>query len=336
MKNKILSMAIMLSIIVFISSCSKDEKMQPIDNANNNKMVSARISTEMTDEEYEADIKAFIDKLENPSSYGEMNFEEAFEYVESTLIYEYINLDYSKCATISEFNSSLTISVDNEGEMSMIDIKSAYEKMRLNWSSNFHSINDENKTPIMFHITEITSTTIKYQMIIGHGYVDLDLWGENYIVPPSVNYVTAANSITMGMLLHLKNIGITNRPGLNYHLVFQNPTPNKVIITDPTLYQSINDPLLPINNGYTDYLFFYTNSGGTGYHQNLSTLEYNYYNTAFHEYVADYPPTVGCNNIIYARLDPISQVFANSTEYKHKVTFYYSVRRWVKNPPSTL
>lgn len=334
-ENKIAFLSLVLVTLLMIS-CSKDEIKIDNKSKQNAPTINSRLNTEMTDAEYETDIINFITKLDSAEGYDDMNYIEAFEYVESTLIYKYINLDYSKCKNTTEFNSSISISPDEEGMMSMVAIKDAYDAMKGDWSANFHSISDDDKTPIVFRITEITNTTVKFQMLVGHGYIDLSLWGENYVVPPNINYATAANSITNGMLQHLKNIGITNKPGPNYHLVYQNPANGRVDITDPTQYPSVNDPLPPSTNGFTDYLFFYTNTGNTGYHLNLNTTEYNYYNTEFYNYVAAYPYTVGYNHIIYASLTPVNVQAPPNVIYKHDVLFFYSLRRWVLNPPSTL
>ena len=324
MKNKILSMAIMLSIIVFISSCSKVEEMQPINSANN-KMVSARINTNMSNEEMETDIKAFIDKLENPSSYGEMNFEEAFEYIEATLNYKYVNYDYSKCANTKEFTGNIQIAIDsNENmQMQMNDITDAYEQILADWRVKYHSISETVKTPIVFDITDVTPTGVKYTMIVGYGSLDLYKWGEEFVPSSTTYFFDAVYEYNNRLYNHLNN-----------NMIQWCPSGNRVYIPQVGLMQYLSysglpsggaDPLPPNNNNYCDYRLYYSHASLPNHHLYFNTQEYSFYNDQGYLLMTNYlNNNPNANYISQAYFYPQS-LSSGSNVYMamHQFSFYY-------------
>jgi hypothetical protein len=239
------------------------------------------MSGDMTNEEMEESILGFIDKLENPEGQSDMDIEEAFEYVEATLNYKYVNYDYSKCASTVEFTSSITISPDQNNMMTMGAISVAYDSILADWQQHYYSVEDNIKTPIVFDITDISSTEIKYTMVVGYGYLDLSLWDKSFQPAASTFFKTAASQYTYQLYAQLNN-----------NLIQLNPSGTRtyswpVVPTyyiQPTSYPSnpstatVNpEPLPPLGNGYTDYKLFKSDFGASNYHLYLNTTEYNYH-----------------------------------------------------------
>ncbi len=273
MKRITIIIALALLSMIYISSCSKDDDVSQNKN-NTTTMNNARLNNEMTNEEMEADINAFIDKLDEPNSYPDMNFEEAFEYVEATLNYKYVNYDYSKCANTQEFSGSVSISVNSDNEMSMTEISEAYNSILSDWQSNYYSVEDTVKTPIVFDITDVTSSSIKYTMIVGYGELDLSEWGDEFVTPPSTNFFLASVLYNNRLHNHLNNNMIQWLPSGRLYI------PNVIVIQylNPLDFISYaNDPYPPNNNGFTDYKYFYSHLSNSNHHLDFDAVEFDFY-----------------------------------------------------------
>ncbi len=282
MKIKSILALLFVAALFVVSSCKKEEAgLQNTEINSNTNIKSVRLNTNMTNEEMEAEIKGFIEKLENPKEQPDMNYKEAFENVEATLNYKYVNYDYSKCANTKEFNDSINISPDANDMMSMTAIKAAYTSILNDWHNKYYSISDDIKTPIVFDITDVTPTSVKYTMDVGYGYLDLSTWGKDFVAAASTYYVTAAHHYTFQLYAHLHNNQIQWNPsGTRTYAWSVVPT----YYIDPTDYPSnpsmasVNpEPLPPLGNGYTDYKLFKSDQDLPGYHLYLNTKEYNYH-----------------------------------------------------------
>jgi len=249
----------------------------------NTSIKQARIDSKMSNEEMEADINDFIKKLEDPNSYADMDYKEAFDYVEATLNYKYVNYDYSKCAKTKTFTSSVNINTNANGEITMADIKAAYDVILADWHNKYYSIAEEVKTPIVFDITEVTPNSVKYTMVVGYGYIDLSKWGDAFVPPSSTYFKTAAAQYTNMLHAHLNNNQIQwNPPGTraySYYIttVYVGPTQYP---SNPSTASVNPEPLPPLGNFYTDYKLFKSDKstyGNTNYHTYLNSTEYNYH-----------------------------------------------------------
>ena len=239
--------------MIFVSSCSKVEDIAPANSTNNQK--SIRMSEDMTNEEMEESILGFIDKLENPEGQSDMDAEEAFEYVEATLNYKYVNYDYSKCAETVSFNGSYSINPDANGMLTMSAISVAYDSILANWRQNYYSVEETNKTPIVFDITSISSTKVDYTMVVGKGSLDLRDYSTDLIVPTSVFHADGAYYIRNQILNYLNNTNISygNRSYFTF-IGMQWLGPKGML--------NSNDPVS--GDGYIDYQYFYTNKSEPG------------------------------------------------------------------------
>lgn len=339
MKNKIILLAIVLATIIYISSCSKDKEIMNT-QANTEKMHSnARIDPSLSNEEMEAAIKEFIKKLEEPSSYSAMNYEEAFEYIEATLNYKYVNYDYSKCANTEEFTGSVQITSNGDGEMDMEAIANVYDAILQDWKAKYHSISEDVKTPIVFDIIDVTPTNVKYIMTVGYGYLDLSLWGEDFVPPTSTYFENAANQYTYQLYAHLNNNQI-QLLGMGNGTRIYVPNIGGEWIQDPRLHPSTPDPVPPIDNGITDYKFFYANSdviNYNGYHLSLNTIEYNYHKDQLYVYMQSFlNNTSGANYVSYARVDAAGNFPNYDYVAKHMFSFDYGITYWTSVAVSTL
>ena len=317
---------IVIITTAFLSSCNKDKAFE---QEIYGKTSTARLNTELNNEEMEADINAFIEKLENPSTASDMNYEEAFEYIEATLNYKYVNYDYSKCANTQEFTGEIAISVDADGNMTMEAIKTAYDSILNDWHNKYYSINETEKTPIVFDITEVTSTNVYYTMVVGYGYIDLSLWGENYVLPQnSIYFVQAADAINNGMNAQINNGQINRCPSGSrvYYVILGNK-----YVTKPQDYPSGTDDIsLPGTDGYTDYRFFFS-SKDPAYnnpHFYLSTTstfnEYGFYKVQYGQFITNYAYNNGGNRVSFQNFYAKRIVDANNNDYTGWHEFYFT------------
>jgi hypothetical protein len=298
------------------------------------------MSQDMTNEEMEESILGFIDKLENPEGQSDMDIEEAFDYVEATLNYKYVNYDYSKCANTVEFTSSINISPDQNNMMTMGAISVAYDSILADWQQHYYSIEDNNKTPIVFDITDISSTEIKYTMIVGYGYLDLSKWGESFMPAASTYFKTAASQYTYQLYAHLNN-----------NLIQWNPSGTRTYSWPvvPTYYiqpssypsnpstSSVNpEPLPPLGNGYTDYKLFKSDFGGPNYHLYLNTTEYNYHRDMLSVIYLDLlANNQNANFVILAQVEAYG-INPYNYHVKHIMKILLGHRYWTTIPVSTL
>jgi hypothetical protein len=301
------------------------------------------MSQDMTNEEMEESILGFIDKLENPEGQSDMDIEEAFDYVEATLNYKYVNYDYSKCANTVEFTSSINISPDQNNMMTMGAISVAYDSILADWQQHYYSIEDNNKTPIVFDITDISSTEIKYTMIVGYGSLDIGYWANPTPPTSAVYFVQAANNYTNGITAQINNDQISRQPtgSRSYYVAIGGQ-----YVTDPRNYPSgSNDNSLPGNNGYTDFLFYFSSADPNyqNFHLYLSVPpqldEYGFYATQLGQYVTDYATNNGGNRVSYCKVyeahlsDPSNQ---NIAEARHKVNFTFGREYYTQTNLSSL
>ncbi len=326
--------------IAFMTSCNKDKVLE---QESYSKSSTARLNTELNNEDMEADINEFIDKLENPSTSADMNYEEAFEYIEATLNYKYVNYDYSKCANTSEFTGEISISVDADNNMTMAAIKTAYDSILNDWHNKYYSISETEKTPIVFDITEVTNTSVSYTMVVGYGYIDLSLWGDNYVVPTnSIYFMAAATAMTNGMNAQINNNQIQRCPSGSrvYYVVL-----GSKFIKAPQNYPSGTDDIsLPGTDGYTDYRFFFS-SKDPAYnnpHFYLSTTsafnEYGFYKDQYGQYITDYAFNNGGNRVSFQNIYGVAFKDQYNSDYTgyHNCYFYYGKEYYTITSLSTL
>ena len=321
----------------FITSCNKDKGLE---QESYSKSSTARLNTELNNEDMEADINEFINKLENPSTSADMNYEEAFEYIEATLNYKYVNYDYSKCANTSEFTGEISISVDGDNNMTMAAIKTAYDSILNDWHNKYYSISETEKTPIVFDITEVTSTSVFYTMVVGYGYIDLSLWGDAFAPATSTFYKTAASQYTNQLNAYFNNNQIQWNPAGTRTYSW----PIRKVFAFPVDYpsnpstSSVNpEPLPPLGNGYTDYKLFKSYfTSGNNYHTNLNTTEYNYYyNMLSVIYLDVLDKNADANFIPRVKVEAYG-LSPNFYQAYHFMEIYLGHRYWTVTPVSTL
>ena len=309
--------------------------------ANTEKMHSnARIDPSLSNEEMEAAIKEFIKKLEEPSSYSAMNYEEAFEYIEATLNYKYVNYDYSKCANTEEFNGSVQFTSNGDGEMDMEAIANVYDAILQDWKAKYHSISEDVKTPIVFDIIDVTANNVKYTMVVGYGALDLSLWGEEFVPLSSTYYKTAGDQFTYQLYAQLHNNQIQLTPPLGARLY---SSTSYTCWVDAYNYpsnpstSSINpEPLPPLGNGYTDYKLFYSSYSETGYHLDLNQIEYGYHKDMIQVIMFDFLQSRPDANFISDAY--VSSYGLNPYYYKvfHYLHITLGIRYWTYTPISSL
>ncbi len=325
MKKITMLIAIVVFSMVIVSSCNKEDDLKVSENANKT-MTNARLNTELSNEEMEKDILNFMDKLEDPASYEGLNYEEAFDYIEATLNFKYINYDYSKCANTESFNGSAQFTLADGDIMEMDIVKEVYDAILEDWREKYYSVGDEIKTPIVFDITEITTTNVKYEMTVGYGSLDLSLWGEEFVPAASTYFIDAANQYTYQLYAHLHNIQLQLVCYTNGSRIYI-PNVGQEWIPDPRLHPSTPDPVLPIDNGITDYEFFYTNSdivNYNGYHLYLNDLEYKYYKDQLCNYMQNFVnTTIGTNYVNYASVNAGGNYPTYNYVAMHQFKFYY-------------
>jgi len=211
-----------------------------------------------------------------------MDYKEAFDYVEATFNYKYVNYDYSKCANTKIFTSSVSINTNANGEITMVDIKAAYDAILADWHNKYYSVEEEDKTPIVLDITDVTSSIVKYTMVVGYGYVDLSEWGKAFVPPPgTIFWETAQTWMTYCFENHLDWVkhNITNgRPyfinvGHKADFGYKGPL-------------NVNDPTP--GDGFIDNYFWYTEKGKPGYHFLLYQWEYSYHVNAYFTFVQEF------------------------------------------------
>ena len=336
-------LVLVLSIIVILfTSCSKEDEITSVPAKHSNS--NARLNPKLSNEEMENDILSFIAKLEQPEGQQDMNYKEAFEYVEATLNYKYVNYDYSKCANTTTFTSSFEISPDKNGMMSMTAISLAYDSILADWRQKYNSVNEDVKTPIVFDISQISATRVFYTMIVGYGSLDLKYWARPVQPTSPVYFIQAANDYTFGMMAQINNGQISRQPvGTRTYYV----SLGGQYITDPRNYPSGNaDISLPGNNGYTDFLFFFSSADPNyqNFHLYLSVPpqldEYGFYATQLGQYVTNYATNNGGNRVSYCQIWADWQVSATNnqiiTEARHKLNFYYGREYYTQTSLSTL
>jgi len=320
---RIKSIIALLSIVALfvVSSCNKEDEQLQKQDTKTSTLKSARINTGMTNEEMETHITAFMDKLDEPTNFGDMNYEEAFEDVEATLNYKYVNYDYSKCANTQEFAADIQIDVDADGNMRMESIAAAYNQILADWKKKYHSISETEKTPIVFDITDITENTVKYTMIVGYGELDLksNIW--NDLGLDSVGYFMASVLFNQELYYQLNNNMVQWLPVGRLYM----PNIGQIQYLQATLLPSYSlDPFPPNNNGLTDYRLFYTNPSMTNYHEYLHEAEFNYYFSQLITIMTDYLSTnSNANYVTYTYVRPYIAPLGSQHIVWHGFKFNY-------------
>ena len=308
MKNLILIATIVLTMVI-VSSCSKEDGLVD-ENKSSKSMTNARINPEMTSEEVEKNILVFMDKLEHPGSYERMNYEEAFEYVEAALNFQYVNYDYSKCANTERFNGDVQFTLEDGETIEMDQLKEIYDVILEDWREKYYSVEDEIKTPIVFNITDISSTGVKYEMEVGYGSLDLEYWGKKSAPADSTYWITAGNQMHWQINAFLSNYQIAlYNPGAGFQRVFITNVGN--ILYNHTDYPSnpstalvYPEPLPPLTNGYTDYRLFTSDMNGLEYHQYINAAEYDYHRAMMFVFLTESIHVDPMQNYVsYARVD---------------------------------
>jgi hypothetical protein len=335
------SVFILLFLLMIFTSCDKEKDLYS--GSDDRNFSNARINSDNSNEKMEDDINAFIKKLEDPENEANMDYIEAFEYVEATLNYNYVNFDYSKCENIETFDSYIDISPDEEGMMSMVAISVAYDSILAEWRTRYYSIDEENKTPIVFDITEVTQARVFFTMVVGYGSLNLSYW-ENPTTPPTGVYFTqAAQNYSNGMMAQINNELISRTPsGMRaYYVLFGGQYIKN--------YEALNYPSgsadisLPGNDGITDYLFFFSSSLSPyqNFHLYLSVPpqldEYGFYATQLGQYVTNYAANHGGNRVSLCDVYSFSSSQGSTiTIAAHGVNFYYGKEYYTSTSLSTL
>lgn len=327
----------LISIVVFsmviVSSCNKEDELKVSENTNKT-MTNARLNPELSNEEMEESIINFMDKLENPGSYEAMNYEEAFDYIEATLNFKYINYDYSKCANTKEFTSSIELSINSEGNMKMVEIATAYDAILKDWHEKYYSIEESSKTPLVFNITEVTETAVRYSMTVGYGFLDLSLWGEEFVPATLTDFDDAKDQYNNKIYSHLNNTliewtSVGNRvyiPTIDVNLYI------------PALLPSYGSDPLPNDINFCDYQLFWSKASFPTHHYQLNLIEYNfYYDQAFVIMLDHLSNNSGVNYVSLAYFkDIFSGIKPNYTEVKHLFKVNYGKRYSTQSAVSTL
>jgi len=325
---RIKSIFALLSIVALfvVSSCNKEDEQLQKQDTKTSTIKSARLNTEMTNEEMEAHITAFMDKLADPTNFGDMNYKEAFEDVEATLNYKYVNYDYSKCANTQKFTADIQIAVDANGNMSMESIAAAYNQILADWRTKYHSISETEKTPIVFDITDVTENTVKYTMMVGYGYLDLTKWDKSFVPATSTYFCDAAYEYNNRLYHHLNNT-----------MIQWCPPGNRVYIPQVGLMQYIShtglpsgaaDPIPPGNNNYCDFKLFYSHASLPSHHLNLNSTEYSFYYDQGCLLMTNYlNNTPNANYISQAYFFPVKEGnIPNYYKVMHQFSFFYGYR----------
>jgi hypothetical protein len=326
--------------VVFAISCKKD--VESYDNSNFTNEKAMRLNSELSNEEMEEQITSFIEKLEYPETQPSMNYEEAFDYIEATLNYKYVDYDYSKCADIQTFYGSLSINPDGEGMMTMSAISQIYDSIVSNWRVNYYSLDESNKTPIVFDITEIRSSSIEYIMVVGYGSLELSYWANPTPPPSGVYFKQAAQNYTNGMTAQINNDQISRCPsGARAYYV----SLGGQLVSDPRNYPSGSlDISLPNDDGYTDYLFFFSSAdiNYNNFHLYLSVPpqldEYGFHATQLGNYVTNYAATHGGNRVTLCDVgwNELKDAYNVVQEARHTVNFYFGKEYYTQTSLSTL
>lgn len=285
----------MLISMIFVSSCSKVEDSVQKSSTIDNKPI--RMSEDMTNDEMESSILDFIFKLDNPEGQADMDVEEAFEYVEAALNYKYVNYDYSKCANTVEFQGSINIAPDENNMMTMSAISLAYDSILNDWSTKYHSVNDEYKTPIVFDITSLEGNRVEYTMIVGKGSIDLRDYSKDLVVPTTIYHADGAYYIQNQILNYLNNTNISYGNRSYFVLIGMQWLGPKGSINS-------NDPTP--GDGYIDYQYFYTNIAEPGYHLFWHQYEYDYYKDSYFDGLSDFissTPSVNATSYYHIGID---------------------------------
>jgi hypothetical protein len=325
--------------MIFVSSCSKVEETIQNNSLATPLNKSARLSDTLTNEAMENAILAFISKIEAPVGQTDMNVENAFEYIEAALNYKYVNYDYSKCANSETFYGTYSINPDGNNMMTMSDISKAFNDIRTDWSSKYHGVEDEIKTPIVFDITSIEDNTVNYTMVVGKGSIDLKAYTNDLVFYGNGTYyhVNGARYIQNQILNFISNTGIT----LGSRSYFVN-----VGIQWLGLKGSINsnDPIP--GDGYIDYQYFYTNITENGYHLFWQQFEYSYYKNAYFNGLSNFISSLpGYNEASYYHIgidysgpayNPNANPPTTPNVVWHEAQVFYGTRYITPNGMSTL
>lgn len=256
--------------IIFVISCAKEESMV-FPKSNNGSMTNTtRLFRDMSDEAVEADLIAFINKLDAPEGKAPMEIDEALEYIEATLNYKYVNLDYSKCQETVEFEGTQSIVPDSSGQLSMSAIAALYSNIKDDWHDKYASIEVEVKTPVAFDITGITNNVVNYVMMVGHGSLDLPAYRFDF-TPQVWDFIEAANNMSWRMIASLTGV--------------QENQPRPYYITTGTAFLGIKGPINPNDptpgDGIIDYHRYYCDSELHGNHFWLEIFEYDYHEAMY-------------------------------------------------------
>ncbi len=212
----------------------------------------------------------------------------------------------------------------------------AYDSILNDWSTKYHSIEDVNKTPIVFDIIDVSSTKVDYTMVVGKGSIDLELYGDKFVTPTSTNFFLASILFNDMMYHHLNNDMIQWMPSGNR---LYSPTISSYTATPFVFPSAALDPLPPNDNGFTDYRLYYSHASNSNHHIDLNTIEFNYYynqfgNDLMFEVLNSYPNK---NYVTFAKVNCFTQGSnPNFTLAEHMVEYHFGRRYWTANGLSTL
>ena len=204
-----------------------------------------------------------------------------------------------------EFKGSISISPDANNMMTMNAISLAYDSIFNDWSTKYHSIEDVNKTPIVFDITDVSSTKVDYTMVVGKGSIDLKAYSTDLVVPKSIFHANGAYYIENQILNYLNNTNISMGNRSYFVLVGMQWLGPKGLINS-------NDPIP--DDGYIDYQYFYTNKAEPGYHLFWHQFEYDYYKDSYFNGLSDFIsslPSINAASYYHIGIDGVGNYFPN-------------------------
>ena len=314
----------MLILTVLIIGCSK-EKLQKENSMTkqNYGTQNARISNQMSNDDMEKEIMDFIEKVNDTIILPAINYIEAFEYVEASLNFQYVNYNYSKCANTTTFTGSIEFSVDENSNMSFDNIRLAYNAILNDWKSKYHSISVTEKTPIVFDITEVRSTCVDYTMIVGYGELDLNEYDEGFVPQALTPFTVAGTEFNSYLYFQFEALKQQMFP-LGYRVYL--PVVRGVQYLWPLNHPSGgSDVYPPNNNGLTDYLFFYSDHANSNFHTDIDQSEYYFYRGNLNPIMQNY--ISNNNDVNYAAFGDITSNFGsgnppNYSKIWHSFSFY--------------